>query len=456
MTAAPSAIPHQDQATSQNRSSSASSPLAALISLESQLRRVATLDALRILVSNESRRTINYRQAFVLECIAGRWFVSAVSSVSRVDRNAPLLLSISKGVAECDFSNGHAAIDMAKAGLDFGEATYPFSKGFAVPLRDRGGKIFAALVFARETAWTEMEIALGGAIADATAHAWLALKPRRSLFAVLPRKRILAASALAFFLISFIPVPLTALAPAEVVGRKPVVVSAPLDGVVANLPKLPNETVAEGDVILTFVDTKLRNDAEIAEQNRSIAVARLHRLVQSAFGVPKDAHDIAIARAELALAEAEHQRAKELLERAVVRAPRSGLLVYSAPEDWLGKPLATGERVMEIVDPKSVEIRIDLALADVIALRSGAKATFFPDGDPLDKHELVVERVGYRAMPMPDGQLAYRNFARLESMQQAPLRVGLRGTAKIYGEDVPLLLYLTRRPLAIIRQQVGL
>lgn len=318
------------------------------------------------------------------------------------------------------------------------------------------GAPFAALLFARETAWTDPETTLGEALAETAAHAWLALRPRSKMLSRRPRARIMATAAALLALALCIPAPLTALAPAEVVGRQPVVVSAPIDGVVASLPVAPNARVNEGDVVMTFVDTRLRNDAEIAERSQAVAAAKLHRMVQSAFGAPKDAHEIAIARAELDLAEAEARRARDLLDRTVVRASRAGVLVYSAPEDWLGKPLSTGERVMDIVDPQSVELRIDLAIADVLALRSGAAVTFYPDGDPLDKHEARIDRIGYRATPVAEGQLVYRNYGAFETGASARLRVGVRGTAKLYGESVPLIFYLVRRPLAAIRQQVGL
>ena len=39
--------------------------------------------------------------------------------------------------------------------------------------------------------------------------------------------------------------------------------------------------------------------------------------------------------------------------------------------------------------------------------------------------------------------------------QQQSLRIGLRGTAKIYGERVLLGYYLLRRPLATVREWTG-
>jgi len=52
--------------------------------------------------------------------------------------------------------------------------------------------------------------------------------------------------------------------------------------------------------------------------------------------------------------------------------------------------------------------------------------------------------------------MAYRLRARFVDDDGAtPPRVGLKGTAKLYGETVPLAVYLFRRPLAAIRQHLG-
>jgi len=55
----------------------------------------------------------------------------------------------------------------------------------------------------------------------------------------------------------------------------------------------------------------------------------------------------------------------------------------------------------------------------------------------------------------PDGSYAYRLRARLEPGETAP-RVGMKGTAKVRGPWVTVSYWILRRPLAILRQAVGL
>jgi hypothetical protein len=76
----------------------------------------------------------------------------------------------------------------------------------------------------------------------------------------------------------------------------------------------------------------------------------------------------------------------------------------------------------------------------------------FLDSDPLNRHAARLERAAYEAQGTAAGQLAYRLDA---AFLDAPPRIGLRGTAKLFGDRAPLAYYLLRRPLAALRQSLG-
>ena len=127
--------------------------------------------------------------------------------------------------------------------------------------------------------------------------------------------------------------------------------------------------------------------------------------------------------------------------------------MFADAQRYLGKPMRTGERLMEIADPAQAELRIELPVADAIGLENGAEVALFLDSDPLHRHSATLERAAYQAQSTAAGQLAYRLDA---AFADVPPRIGLRGTAKLFGERAPLALYLLRRPLAALRQAVGL
>lgn len=430
------------------------------LALLGKLRQAEDAKALHHVITNNTRPVLQFRQAFLLQPRAGRWKVSCVSSLPAFDSNAPMIRHIEQIVSRahglekrCVFDIG----DLAAAG-DSDAAASPFRHALFIPILDRSGECVAGLLCAREKPWRDDDAPLVDEVGAAISHAWSALEEPKKKSALVPsNKRKLALAGLILVSLALcLPVSMTALAPAEIVAAEPAIIAAPLDGVIGTLPVAPNTPVKKGDVILRFVNTKLNNDAAIAERKHAVAQARLRRIVQVTFDSQKDARDLAIAQAELDVAKAELERAQALNARSVVRAPMSGLLVYSAKADWLGKPVATGERIMDIVDPAKTELRIDLAVSDAITLRPKANVTFFPDGDPLDSSSGVVLRPGYRASVTADNKLAYRSFAKLTDKSAKHYRIGARGIAKLYGERAPLGLYLFRRPVSAIRQQVGL
>jgi multidrug resistance efflux pump len=250
-----------------------------------------------------------------------------------------------------------------------------------------------------------------------------------------------------------IPVRQSVLAPAEVVPLGGQVVAAPLDGVIAEFLVKPNQAVKNGDLLLRFESTTLKAQADVAERALGVAEAELKANSQRSFADAESSSKIDLLAARVEQKRAERNYAIELLKRSEVRAERDGIAVFADAERWLGKPVQTGERLMEIADPNQAELRIELAVGDAIALEPGAQVALFLDSDPLQRHLARLERSAYEAQPTAAGQLAYRLDARFDAT--AP-RIGLRGTAKIFGDRAPLALYLLRRPLAGLRQSVGL
>jgi hypothetical protein len=70
----------------------------------------------------------------------------------------------------------------------------------------------------------------------------------------------------------------------------------------------------------------------------------------------------------------------------------------------------------------------------------------------------TLTQTSYQAALSPDGISAYRLKAQLQlsnAEEQALARIGLKGTAKIYGEKASLGYYLFRRPIAFARELTG-
>lgn len=450
-------------AASRATGSEAATPLLTLLQLEKEARHAESEAAFRYVSVNRTRALVPYRQAILLRRTPdGAWRVEAVSDVAVLERDAPFVRWLARlaGLLETAVGIDKPATVTAASVAEGERATwleFCAPHGLWLPLRHPSGAVLGALLLLRDRAFEEGEGVLGERIADTYAHAWRAAAPTRWTRRVDRRRRRLlmaAAVALGLGILAF-PVHQSALAPGQVVPRDPEVVSAPLDGVVETFHVQPNQPVQPGDVLFSFEDAMLRNALAVAEEELAVAEAELRTATQGAFHDAEGRSRLALLRSRVDLKRAERDWAAEQLSRVVVKADRPGLAVFHDANDWIGRPVATGEKVLVIADPQAVELRLHLAVADAIALEPGAKVRLFLDVAPLEPLTATLEHAAYEPELSAQQVLGYRVVARLED-GQVPPRIGLQGTAKIEGPRAPLAFHLFRRPLAALRQHLGL
>ena len=110
---------------------------------------------------------------------------------------------------------------------------------------------------------------------------------------------------------------------------------------------------------------------------------------------------------------------------------------------------------MLLANPNEPGMLIHLPVADAMALEPGAAVKLFLTVKPLDPLSGTLTETSYQASQSPDGIASYRLRASFDDEQDDRARIGLRGTAKLYGERVTLAYYLFRRPLAALREWTG-
>jgi multidrug resistance efflux pump len=434
--------------------------LAVLVGLEARARAAATAEELGFVAVNETVGLVPYRQAALWRGAGGRGRVAALSGLSAPDRHAPYVVWL-EGVLGAVGRTGRAAEAHA-----FGAADVPGAAGAQwaqwlpahalwLPLAVRGTPT-GALVLAREEPWTDAERSVLGVAADAFAHALAALEgPRRRSWSRPGRRRMLAAAAVAGLAAAgFLPVRESALAPAEVVPRDPAAVRAPLDGVVDRVLVRPNQPVRAGDLLLALDPRRLRNRLEVARVAAEVAEAELRQANQLAVEDARARASVPVLRGRLEQQRAEAAYLEDLLQRVEIRAPADGVAVLDDADEWVGRPVALGERILLVADPARVALEIRLPVADAIRLEPGADVDFFLNVDPQAPAPARLVFASYGAAPGPDGTLAYRLEAEFAD-GAPPLRIGLGGTAKVYGGRVSLAYHVFRRPLAALRRWVG-
>lgn len=438
--------------------------LAALLQLEGMVRAARTRQELQFLIVNKTRRLIPYRQAVLLippTPSSQQYEVRAVSSVPIVDRAAPLLQwteRLIQGLRKVpiDQEIRHVTETDSLPELQHDWKEFTAGHGLWCPLKHPDGQILGGLWLTRDQPWSGHEVTIMQRLSEAYAYAWRAVGPSKNhrwRWGLSRTTTWLLAATVAGALA--IPVPMSTLAPAKIVAKDPMIVSAPIDGVIAEIVVPPNSAVSKGDVLFRYEDTTFRSDYQVAERNLDIAMAQYRRAAQGAFVQADQKADVPLLKAEVELRETERNYAYERLVKVEVKAEQAGLLLYTDKSDWIGKPVVVGQRIMELANPQQLEVRIDLPVEDAIVLREGASVALFLNADPFSRVPATVSHASYHAEVLPNNTLAYRVTSQL-TQGASEFRIGWQGSAKIYGQQVSLFTYLFRRPISAIRPWIGL
>lgn len=428
-----------------------------LFHLQERARSAESPDALGFVMVNETRSLLPYRQAVSWDA-DGR--PSALSGVSAPEPLAPFtqwLRGLYRGLSDSGAAAGPLSKQAVGETLLESWSEWLPARALWLPFRPEIG---GALLYARDEPWGEDEVRLLSGLAESYGDAVATFPLRRSRRPArqrrLWRRRSLQAAVLAVVLCGgFLPVPLTVLAPAEIVAADPEVVRAPLDGVVARIHVRPNGRVAAGQALFDLDDAALRSKLAVAEKALGTARAEYEQSRQKALVDAREkARLVGLAgRAQERAAEVDYLAA--LLERVRVTATRGGIAVVDDPSEWLGRPVTIGERVMVVAEARDTEVEAWLPVGDAVDLEPGAPVTLFLNAAPLRPLAAHLRYAAHRAQPRPDGTLAYRIRAEIQEGAERP-RLGLKGTARIEAGRTTLAYWLLRRPLASLRQSLGI
>lgn len=445
--------------------------LLGLLEMGRRARNAASADELAFMLVNGSHSLTPYRQAALWWSDTG---VQALSGVIQPDQNAPYvdwLKQVFK--ARAALPDAPVRISTAELPEAVGQAWADWLPAHAV-LLPLPGPNAGAFLMARDTEWTDGDLALQQEWCQTWLHAWRACtapkgKPAwvqwrnwrqwREWFQFKDtgqvwyrRKSSWIVGVLLLFL--FMPVRTTVLAPGEVVPAQPVVVRAPIEGVIERFDVQPNTQVKKDQPLFGFDPVLIETRVNVARQSLETALAQYRQTSQMALVDPKYKIDLASQAGSIEEKRAEFEYLKDQKQRATVKAPADGLVLFDDPSSWIGKPVAIGERIMRIAKTDDAEVEAWLPIADAVDLKVGDSIVLYLQADPLSPVSARLVYFSHEAVQRPDGNYAYRVRGQIDT-DPSP-RVGLKGTAKISGRWTVLSYWILRRPLAVIRTTLGI
>lgn len=458
-------------------------PLLTLLELGQRARAASSSDELAFMAVNDSRALLPYRQAALWFQASG---VHTLSGVVTVEGNTPYALWIDTLCSHLARQAGPAGPRLVDTGL-LPEAirsawdqwlpahalwlplpslqrpaTAPAAAASAQPAQD-------GLLIAGDQPWAAGELALLNEWMEIWQHAWraahaapswtltrLPVRLRQWWQAASARQRWRRRLALlaGVLLVLLFPVRLSVLAPGELVSANPATVRAPLDGVIAEFSVRPNQSVAAGQPLFSFDQAPVGSRLEVAREALAAAQAEYRQHAQLMLNDPRSRGQLAAALGKVAEKQAQAAYLEAQAQRSRVVAPQAGIVLFDDPAEWVGRPVQTGERILLIAAENDVEVEAWVAVGDAIPLPEGAPLQLYLAASPLTPVSGTLRYMSHRAIARPDGSYAYRVRARL--LAPTGQRIGLKGTARLGGQRVPLIYWMLRRPLASVRQFIAL
>lgn len=436
---------------------------AELLEYQRKLQACKSLRELAFVAVNEGFSVLRFDQAVIWQYdLRSQVSIEAVSGLAEVAPEAPYVQWLARAAVHFSESPGQPVVVSALADLPDAlaedGAEWTPDQLIHCALLNPEGAVLGGLLFARDEPFEEIDRAVAQWMSAATGFTlWAWRRDYRPVQRWLRRtstKRLLLGAALAAAMLSFVPVRLSALAQAEITPVRPYPITAPVEGVVDSIKVQPNQIVSADEPLVVLNDTTTRNKLAVAVKALDIAKADLQRAINKSFTDDQSKGELNLLDARVREKVAEVAFLSEMLDRYSISAPQGGLAIFADAEEWRGRPVQPGERIMVVADPSMVEVTVYVPPEDAVQLELGSEVSMFLNVDPLSPLKAKIVQTSYETITMPDNSLAYVVKAQLAP--GALPRIGLRGTAKVYAEEVSLGYYLLRKPILFMRKSLGL
>ena len=433
--------------------------------LASKARAADNEQALLFVIANDTFALLPYRTALVFTLHQGEPQLGCASGLTSVDRRSAfgswteqVLRAVLPRLSEVQRVTADQLPEHLRSAWD---EYWPESVQVH-PIPGPDDTVLGAVIYVTEQPWPEVTQPMLNALHQVHGLCLQHLRTRRGPFDILKKlvdgrdlksRKYLLRALLAVVLVMCLPIRQFVIAPAEIISLDSVAVTSPLEGIVAQMVAKPNQPVKQGDVLFRLDDTAIRNRLESARQGLEVSRAEYLAGAHRAFVSTDKTAEAGVLKGRINERLAEVASLQDQMAMLEIRANRDGIAVYGQENDWIGKPVSAGQRIMELADSHKMGVNVWVPVADAINMRSGESLHVLLYADPLHPMTATVELASYQATKSPDGVAAYRVRATLPP--QDAVRLGLRGSAKINGDWVVLGYFVFRRPFAAVRQWLG-
>ena len=433
-----------------------------LAEMEVLLSTNSEADTTRVAV-NAMAALVGAGQAIMWRCYLCRPRIVAVSGLTSVERHTDFAhwfetLAL-QFLSPANTPIGLIPDVLSDTYLNTDRGLYLLEHSLHLSLRDSDGSVIGGIFVARDHGFSSDEIETLGRFTRSLVcmlMRWQVCSGlrRSQWFRILARFIVILLPLGALTAGLMTPVRQSAIGSVEVSARDAIPITATQDGVIERVLVRPNQQVRTGMPLVRYDGAVVRSKLFVAQQNVGVAQAELDRTTGKAFGDEGARTELRTLRAKVDEKSAETQYLGELAHRLEIRSSAGGFAIFRDAEEWTGRTVQSGERIMMLADPGKVWLTLYVPVEEAIPLTETPSIEFNLDIDPLRTRRARVVESAYEAVILPDGRAAYLMHAVLESGEPLP-RIGLKGVARIYGDHSILGYLLIRKPLRALRRTLG-
>jgi RND family efflux transporter MFP subunit len=450
--------------------------LEALVQVSSEITSTLRLDRLLQIIVNSPQSVLPFERCSIALDNRGRLQLKAVSGMASIpagDEQVQRLRELLQWLSSYDRQllvrqheeepETEDAQVRAAVGEHFEASGYRAL--FALPLADDQGRVGLLLYESSdpeflEVAHIEMIKVLAGQTTVAIRNALLyrevplisLLEPlvqRKQAFMRSDRKRqgvILGTAAIVILLLIFCPLPLRVGGDAVVAPQSVVTLAAPVEGTIANVYAREGQHVSRGEILGTMDDWSWRNQLAAAQARYETAMLAMQGdLARHSAQAGED-------RTQADYLHAEMERTRLRIANAQLRSPIDGIVMTPDLQNAAGEHLDAGAAFAQVLNLSSARINIAVGQEDAGLLRAGQSAAIKLNSFPTQTLHGVVSTISPEVQPDSNGRVFYARV--LLANENAELRTGMEGRAKIFAGFRPAGFVLLRRPALWLWQEL--
>jgi len=428
--------------------------LETLVTVSHEITSTLNLERMLQTIVNAPQAVIPYERAAIALEQRGRFKLSAVTGVTRLNADSPEIAplnsllqwaALAEEVVNVKQHGDEIGADREETRTKFGRyfAETGMRGFYAIPLNDDTGRVGILSLESSDpdfltSVHLELVQVLAGQATVALRNAQMykevpfisVLEPvlerkRRFLAMEKTRRRLYTILAIAAFVFLVIfPMPMRLAGNAVVAPIHRAQIQPEFEGVVGKVLVHEGEAVKRSQVIAEMESWDRQTALAAAQARYQTALLQMNHALAS-----NDGAEAGIQRVQADYWKTEVANAQQLLDRAALRSPIDGVVATPHIDTFVGRRLQFGDTFAEVLDASAAVMDVAIDDSDVNLLRTGQKAAIKLNGYPTRTFRGTVTTISPKGEAQGDTRVF---FARVAVDNSAGLmRSGMEGRGKI-------------------------